>query len=334
MPPPMQSPVQTPLGETWPTRTNSIHDQSTGQTTYISVKANNGPPHPNKLPYLHSILQKEITRPQPFSMKQHTMSSTVMMPPPPPPPAAPFPSSPSPFVTMHHSPSIYESHSTQTTPLVPSPMSPAQMHHQAQQQMMMDHHSHHQHMSNMIMGSAQVESGGEIMGPTPVPMHAIHSAQVEFVTESMDPPAMTTTPPPPSMTTDSYFAHYNQPQQAIGGPMYLIIEGHSKVKNYGQADEEGMHMPKIVPVVPTEESVITHVGSDEPMVKHLHRKGDMKSEEKEEEKEKRSQLKSGLGKESGGGLLSFIDSSLGDFMRAEEEDMDDDNSVLDEEKKQ
>lgn len=99
--------------------------------------------------------------------------------------------------------------------------------------------------------------------------------------------------------------------------MYLIIEGHSKVKTYGQSDEEGAHAPKIVPVVPTEDSVITHVEQDQPMVKHLHKKMMME--------EKKSKEAAGKGEDSKmSGLLSFIDSSFGDFLKAEDEE----NSVL------
>ncbi|XP_076766734.1 uncharacterized protein LOC143433321 [Xylocopa sonorina] len=36
----------------------------------------------------------------------------------------------------------------------------------------------------------------------------------------------------PSLTTDPIFSHYNQPAKPIRGPMYLIIQGHSKVKTY------------------------------------------------------------------------------------------------------
>ncbi|XP_059490560.1 uncharacterized protein LOC132205496 [Neocloeon triangulifer] len=36
-----------------------------------------------------------------------------------------------------------------------------------------------------------------------------------------------------SLTTDPLFAHYKQPSEPLQGPMYLIIEGHSKVKTYG-----------------------------------------------------------------------------------------------------
>lgn len=36
-----------------------------------------------------------------------------------------------------------------------------------------------------------------------------------------------------SLTTDPLFKHYKQPSEPIKGPMYLIIQGHSKVKTYG-----------------------------------------------------------------------------------------------------
>jgi len=36
----------------------------------------------------------------------------------------------------------------------------------------------------------------------------------------------------PSLTTDPIFSHYKQPVKPIRGPMYLIIQGHSKVKTY------------------------------------------------------------------------------------------------------
>ncbi|XP_069682958.1 uncharacterized protein [Periplaneta americana] len=36
-----------------------------------------------------------------------------------------------------------------------------------------------------------------------------------------------------SLTTDPLFSHYKQPAEPLRGPMYLIIQGHSKVKTYG-----------------------------------------------------------------------------------------------------
>ncbi|XP_067624810.1 uncharacterized protein [Eurosta solidaginis] len=57
------------------------------------------------------------------------------------------------------------------------------------------------------------------------------------------------------MTTDSLFSHYKQPEAPMRGPMYLIIEGHSKVKKYGK-NGINLNLPKIVPVVPKREPVV------------------------------------------------------------------------------
>ncbi|XP_046387834.1 mucin-1 [Ischnura elegans] len=63
-------------------------------------------------------------------------------------------------------------------------------------------------------------------------------------------PATTTPPTPPtsttpSLTTDPLFSHYKQPSAPLRGPMYLIIEGHSKVKTYG-AGKNSIHGIPIV----------------------------------------------------------------------------------------
>ncbi|KAI8119958.1 hypothetical protein CVS40_8706 [Lucilia cuprina] len=83
---------------------------------------------------------------------------------------------------------------------------------------------------------------------------------------------------PVKMTTDSLFSHYNQPEKPLRGPMYLIIEGHSKVKTYGK-DELDPHKPKIVPVIPKREPVVRMADPNEKrgtpetfQVKHLHTK--------------------------------------------------------------
>ncbi|KAJ9597263.1 hypothetical protein L9F63_011867 [Diploptera punctata] len=36
-----------------------------------------------------------------------------------------------------------------------------------------------------------------------------------------------------SLTTDPIFSHYKQPVEPFKGPLYIIFQGHSKVKNYG-----------------------------------------------------------------------------------------------------
>ncbi|KAL9923452.1 uncharacterized protein ACN2A1_001586 isoform 1-T3 [Glossina fuscipes fuscipes] len=81
---------------------------------------------------------------------------------------------------------------------------------------------------------------------------------------------------PMKMTTDSMFSHYNQPEKPLQGPMYLIIEGHSKVKTYGKGELDP-HKPKIVPIIPKREPVVRRGDPNEKRgtpetfnVKHLH----------------------------------------------------------------
>ncbi|XP_068906106.1 mucin-2 [Tenebrio molitor] len=53
--------------------------------------------------------------------------------------------------------------------------------------------------------------------------------------------ALTTTIPTTTMTTslttDPLFKHYKQPMEPLRGPLYLIIQGHSKVKTYGPSKQ-------------------------------------------------------------------------------------------------
>lgn len=88
-----------------------------------------------------------------------------------------------------------------------------------------------------------------------------------------------TTPIPTVMTTDSLFSHYNQPALPVRGPMYLIIQGHSKVKTYGADHNDKKpekHEPKMVPVTVKDDLIVKHILSTDPngnelQVKHLHK---------------------------------------------------------------
>lgn len=71
-------------------------------------------------------------------------------------------------------------------------------------------------------------------------------------------PATTTTT---SLTTDPLFKHYKQPLEPIKGPMYLIIQGHSKVKTYGPSKQVHGISVQETNEIPT---------ADEYSVKHLH----------------------------------------------------------------
>jgi len=52
-------------------------------------------------------------------------------------------------------------------------------------------------------------------------------------------PAVATTTPPPS-TTERAFSHFVAPTVPEAVPMYLIIQGHSKVKTYGASKAPSM----------------------------------------------------------------------------------------------
>lgn len=71
-------------------------------------------------------------------------------------------------------------------------------------------------------------------------------------------PATTTTT---TLTTDPLFKHYKQPSEPIKGPMYLIIQGHSKVKTYGPSKQVHGISVQETNEIPT---------ADEYSVKHLH----------------------------------------------------------------
>ncbi|RZC35047.1 uncharacterized protein BDFB_002775, partial [Asbolus verrucosus] len=71
-------------------------------------------------------------------------------------------------------------------------------------------------------------------------------------------PTTTTT----SLTTDPLFKHYKQPMEPLRGPLYLIIQGHSKVKTYGPSKQ--FHGIKV------QETNEISDDKEEIRVKHLH----------------------------------------------------------------
>lgn len=110
-----------------------------------------------------------------------------------------------------------------------------------------------------------------------------------------------------------------QSSKYIQSPMYMIIEGHSKVKKYGLGPNDiKSNFPKIVPVTPTKDTVVRHVVSNDEFgntltVKHLHPKitttvrpapTQPTTTKLELKKKEPSTMDS---------LLSFLDTSLGNF---------------------
>ncbi|KAK4886867.1 hypothetical protein RN001_003138 [Aquatica leii] len=98
---------------------------------------------------------------------------------------------------------------------------------------------------------------------TPVFQTSLHSLlQSEVATSDarLTSPTTTTT----SLTTDPLFKHYKQPNEPLKGPMYLIIQGHSKVKTYGPSKQEHGILVQETNEIPTSEE------KEEYLVKHLH----------------------------------------------------------------
>lgn len=129
----------------------------------------------------------------------------------------------------------------------------------------------------------------------------------------------TTTAAPMSLTTDSLFSHYKQPSLPVRRPMYLTIQGYSKVKTYrpesggSSANKTEKHEAKMVPVVAKDDPVVKHVVSvdssgSEVQVKHLHKIQGNESKTKTGTSKPTKKVSNPM--ES---LLSLLDTSLGGF---------------------
>lgn len=127
-----------------------------------------------------------------------------------------------------------------------------------------------------------------------------------------------TTVAPITMTTDELFSHYKQPARPLNGPMYLIIQGHSRVKTYGgqqTVNETINHSPKMVPIEVMRDAVVTHVVSEDDHgsameVVHTHKTPQINEAKQTEKKRTNSTV---------GSLLSLLDSSfMGFFMNDEQ----------------
>lgn len=75
-------------------------------------------------------------------------------------------------------------------------------------------------------------------------------------------PSTTSTTTATTLTTDPLFRHYKQPSEPLKGPMYLIIQGHSKVKTYGPS--------KQMYGIPVQETNEIPTADEYSSVKHLH----------------------------------------------------------------
>ncbi|XP_043676596.1 mucin-4 isoform X1 [Vespula pensylvanica] len=121
------------------------------------------------------------------------------------------------------------------------------------------------------------------------------------------PPQTTTVP---SLTTDPIFSHYKQPAKPIKGPMYLIIQGHSKVKTYKPTiNKHGIPVHNEIVGSATERPL----SKFEQLIIENTKNGkiDKSAEEKKKLEEKiRAEKRASTSQDS---LMSLVESGLGSF---------------------
>lgn len=133
-----------------------------------------------------------------------------------------------------------------------------------------------------------------------------NKATVESMTETPPPFFVPTIQPPTSNDNKALLKELYKPMN----PMNLIIQGHSRVKTYGQGTDE--RDPKIIEVKSVEDPVVNRVVSKDENgvqfdVKHLHtnKTQSVSSKTNVEPENKNSSVAS---------LLSLLDLSFGDFL--------------------
>lgn len=136
-----------------------------------------------------------------------------------------------------------------------------------------------------------------------------------------------TTRPTVAMTANEIFGRYRKPTESLKEPLFLIIQGHSKVKTYGpkSLNITEKHAPKMVPVVSTKDPVVSHVVSEDDkgnaIVMHLHKIKSTTTElpihtikqSKTKSKTKQVDKKAGTPSSTMDNLLSLLDTSFGGF---------------------
>ncbi|CAL1689022.1 unnamed protein product [Lasius platythorax] len=117
----------------------------------------------------------------------------------------------------------------------------------------------------------------------------------------------------PSLTTDPIFSHYKQPARPIRGPMYLIIQGHSKVKTYKPTmNKHG---------VPVENNEIAESATErqlsklEQLIRENTKNGavDLAAEKKKLEEERARAHEKRVSSHQEDSLMSLVESGLSGF---------------------
>lgn len=207
------------------------------------------------------------------------------------------------FVSMHQSPSVFESHIT--ADITPASTTTTMAH-------------------MMTTLTSPIVNGHH----RPYPYHPSNAIDTVDHLDATTHFAPTVLPEISAMTTDTIFSHYRQPEKQLTGPMYLIIEGHSKVKTYGGPSSTAgtvSHAPKFVPVQSTVDPVVTRVVNEDAddggkyEVRHLHYKQPT-PEDLEAAAAAPSSDNNNRPIEANkmSSLLSLLDTSFGDFFSAKE----------------
>ncbi|TGZ48519.1 Uncharacterized protein DBV15_07068 [Temnothorax longispinosus] len=135
------------------------------------------------------------------------------------------------------------------------------------------------------------------------------------------PPRTTTVP---SLTTDPIFSHYKQPAKPLRGPMYLIIQGHSKVKTYKPTvNKYGMPVENNEIVESATERQLSKL---EQLIQKNTKNGavDLAAEKRKLEEKARAEKHVSSSQES---LISLIESGLSGFTVSPSTEAEDEHRV-------
>nr|XP_033336935.1 flocculation protein FLO11 isoform X2 [Megalopta genalis] len=114
-----------------------------------------------------------------------------------------------------------------------------------------------------------------------------------------------------SLTTDPIFSHYKQPAKPIRGPMYLIIQGHSKVKTYKPTvTKHGLPLAKSE----TKETVTERqLSKFEQFIKENTKSGNASAAAAEKKKAEEKARAEKIAQARQNSLMSLVESGLGSF---------------------
>ncbi|XP_078037382.1 uncharacterized protein LOC144470289 [Augochlora pura] len=114
-----------------------------------------------------------------------------------------------------------------------------------------------------------------------------------------------------SLTTDPIFSHYKQPAKPLRGPMYLIIQGHSKVKTYKPTvTKHGLPLAKSET---KETATERQLSKFEQFIKENTKGGNISAITAEKKKVEEKARAEKIAQARQNSLMSLVESGLGSF---------------------